>query len=70
MDYRQKEALIKELILETFRRLRAILEKYDIQIFNTYNVNKIGFRVDCIASSTVITFKNVKEVSPRSCILS
>jgi hypothetical protein len=62
MDYRRKEALTPELVLETFARLQAILDKYEIQIFDIYNVNEIGFRIGCIASSTVITHKNIREV--------
>jgi len=57
MDYRRKEALTEELVLETFGRLQAVLKRYDIQIFDIYNVDEIGFRIGCIASSTVITHK-------------
>ena len=64
MDYRRKEALTEELVKETFGRLQAVLSRYDIQIFDIYNVDEIGFRIGCIASTTVITHKNVKHVSP------
>ena len=40
-----------------------MIKKYDIHIFDMYNVDEIGFRIGCIASSTVITHKNVKEVT-------
>ena len=63
MDYRPKEALTPEMVPETFARLNAVIKKYDIHIFDMYNVDEIGFRIGCIASSTVITHKNVKEVS-------
>jgi len=62
MDYRRKEALTLELVLETFARLQAILDKYEIQIFDIYNVDEIGFRIGYIASSIVITHKNIREV--------
>lgn len=62
MDYRRKKALIPELVLETFARLQAVLDKYEIQIFDMYNVDEIGFRIGCIASSTVIIHKNIREV--------
>jgi hypothetical protein len=62
IDYQRKEALTPELVLETFARLQAILDKYEIQIFDIYNVNEIGFRIRYIASSTVITHKNIREV--------
>jgi hypothetical protein len=63
MDYRRKEALTKELVLETFRRLQAVLKRYDIEIFDIYNVDEIGFRIGYIASTTVIIHKNVKQVN-------
>jgi hypothetical protein len=63
MDYQRKKALIKELVLETFGRLQAILKRYDIEIFDIYNVDEIGFRIGYIASTTVIIHKNVKQVN-------
>jgi hypothetical protein len=63
MDYRRKDALTPELVQAYFDRLQHVLEKYNIQIVDIYNVDEIGFRIGCIRSSTVITHKNIKEVS-------
>jgi hypothetical protein len=63
MDYKRKDALTPELVLRYFSNLKAVKEKYDIHEGDQYNVDEIGFRVGCMQSTTVITYKNVKHVS-------
>ena len=65
MDYKRKDALTPELVLRYFSNLKAVKEKYDIHEGDQYNVDEIGFRVGCMRSTTVITYKNIKHVSKK-----
>ncbi|PMD14638.1 hypothetical protein NA56DRAFT_583364, partial [Hyaloscypha hepaticicola] len=39
-----------------------VLSKYNIQIFDIYNIDEIGFCIGYIANMTVITYKNIKYI--------
>jgi hypothetical protein len=55
--------------MEYFTKLAFVLQKYDIQFTDIYNVDEYSFRIGVIHSSTVITHKNICEASNGTALI-
>lgn len=63
IDHKRKDSLSPRTVMDYFYLLKSLLKRYNIDIRDIHNMDEVGFRIGCIRSQTVITHKNVGQVS-------